>query len=681
MSGSVFLLAAAVMISAAGLRAHAVEVDARIAHPKDRDQPWDFAADFPNRAAWEDRAEALRTRVLVSQGLWPIPTKPPMQPIIHGKIQRDGYTVEKVYFASLPGHYVTGNLYRPTKPGKHPAILSPYGHWPDGRFIWQDDEKIRKELESGAEKTPEAARSPLQARCAMLARMGCVVFHYDMVGYADSKPIEHRKGFTDAEAILRLQSQMGLQTWNSIRAVDFVLGLEDVDPERIAVTGASGGATQCILLGAVDERVKASFPVVMISMNMQGGCVCENAPLLRVGTNNVELACLFAPRPQGAAAAQDWTSDFETRGLPEMKRIYGQLGAAEHVEGKFFPYPHNYNVHSREMMYGFMNRWLKLGHAEPVTEMPFEPIPPKELSVWDDEHPIPSDAVDAAGVRRWMTETSDAQLAALAKEKPAEHLQMLRSALKAMVADELPAAGEIEVVSESSPFKPAGQWDGVISRKGLGERIACRAIFPQKWSGDVLIWSHPEGRDSLKAGAIAPALDRGVAVIAIDRFDPGDHWVGSDPKVIMREPNPTYVGFALCHNRSILAERVHDLLSVVAFVRGWDKTRAVHLVGLGGAGVEALLARTIAGNAVVRAGIDLDGFSFSQVREPNDEMLLPGGLKYGSIIPYAEGRRDSTTLITHPAARTEGGEATSAVKSEGLTPRQLCEWVLNSRAD
>src|SRR5439155_13924126 len=197
-----------------------------------------------------------------------------------------------------------------------------------------------------------------------------------------------------------------------------------------------------IMLSLSDkDRVAAAFPMVMVSMNMQGGCVCENAPLLRIGTNNVELASLFAPKPQGAAAAQDWTHDFETRGLPEMKTIYGLYGAADQVEGKFLPFPHNYNLHSRELMYDFLNRALKLGLPSPVKEKPFEPIPPEQLSVYDATHPLPPDATDAAGVRRWMTKVSDEQIDSLDEKS-------LRVALEAMVVDSSPSPAEIEVSDE-----------------------------------------------------------------------------------------------------------------------------------------------------------------------------------------------------------------------------------------
>src|SRR5262245_56954005 len=167
------------------------------------------------REAWEARRTELRQQLLVALGLWPMPEKTPLNPTIHGKIDRDDYTVEKVFFASGPGHYVSGNLYRPKgKSGKLPAVLSPHGHWANGRFYDAGEAAAKKQIDSGAEQTGEGARYPLQARCATLARMGCVVFHYDMVGNADSKAIGHAAGFADPEGELRLQNAMGLQAWN-----------------------------------------------------------------------------------------------------------------------------------------------------------------------------------------------------------------------------------------------------------------------------------------------------------------------------------------------------------------------------------------------------------------------------------------------------------------------------------
>src|SRR5437763_2951785 len=158
-----------------------------------------------------------------------------------------------------------------------------------------------------------------------------------MVGYADSQQITHGEGFTDAQAELRLQSFMGLQTYNSIRALNFLLSLVDVDPNRIGVTGASGGGTQTFLLGAVDDRPTAAFPAVMVSTAMQGGCICENCSYLRVGAGNIDLAGLFAPKPLGMSGANDWTIDIETKGLPELKALYKLYRAEDQVMAKCFP--------------------------------------------------------------------------------------------------------------------------------------------------------------------------------------------------------------------------------------------------------------------------------------------------------------------------------------------------------
>src|SRR5207244_3664311 len=213
----------------------------------------------------------------------------------------------------------------------------------------------------------------------------------------------------------RLQSLMVLQTWNSIRALYFLLTLPEVDARRIGVTGASGGGTQTFMLCAVDDRPAVAFPAVMVSTAMQGGCICENCSYLRIGAGNIDLAGLFAPKPLGMSGANDWTIDIETKGLPELKKLYGLYQAEDKVMAKCFPqFGHNYNQVSRELMYNWFNKHLQLGQPEPVAEKPFEPVPPKELSVYDAEHPEPTDAVNAERLRQYLTEASDRQVAALA---------------------------------------------------------------------------------------------------------------------------------------------------------------------------------------------------------------------------------------------------------------------------
>lgn len=682
--------------------------DVRLGQPKDLNGYFPFSPPR-TREAWNDRAKQVRTQVLVATGLWPMPEKTPLNPVIHGKIERDGYTVEKVYFASMPGHYVTGNLYRPTGKGdaKRPGVLCPHGHWQNGRFYENSEANAKKEVVSGAEKTMEGARYPLQARCAQVARMGCVVFHYDMVGYADSTAIPHRTGFTDAEAELRLQSFMGLQTWNSIRALDFLASLPDVDPARIGVTGASGGGTQTFMVCAVDDRPAAAFPAVMVSTEMQGGCVCENCSYLRVGTGNIELAGLFAPKPLGMSAANDWTLEIENKGFPELKELYHLLGSEDKVAARCWPqFGHNYNQVSREMMYAWFNKHL-LGRAEEVKEEPFKPIPPKELSVYDADHPRPKDELDAKHLREKMTEAAEKQLKAL-EPKDAKSLEEFRRvvgpALRAMIGDELPKPGALEVRMGPKEVKLP---DGVtmhlaaLGRKGEGDMVPFAGVFKGKLDAGAVIWVHPDGKSSLfEKGKLAPAaqalVDKGYAVVALDTFLTGElkghPATGQPPKKGEWDGNPPYpvnrnfAGFTYGYNRPVLANRVRDVLTAVAFARDVLHANAIHLVGWEGAGPWVAAARALCGNAVARTAVDLNQFRFENIKDVADENLLPGAVKFGGVAAFLALSAPGE-VFAHNHSGTHSGELSKAAydaagakdalkrQPEKAKPNEVVEWL------
>ena len=218
----------------------------------------------------------------------------------------------------------------------------------------------------------------------------------------------------------------GLQTWNSIRAIDFIESLPDVDRTRIGVTGESGGGTQSMILGAIDDRIAACFPVVMVSTAMQGGCMCENAAYLRIGQGNIDIAAAVAPRPLGLIAADDWTKELQTKGYPDLAALYKMLGHADRFEAHFhLQFPHNYNAVNRQHMYSFMNRHLKLGLPEPIVERDYLPLDiATEATVWTAEHPKPAgEQAGLAHERRltaeW-TQASEAAMQELSENAPAE---------------------------------------------------------------------------------------------------------------------------------------------------------------------------------------------------------------------------------------------------------------------
>ena len=325
---------------------------------------------------WLGRAANLRKHILVSAGLVPMPEKTPLSPRLGEAVEGDGYTARSVVLETWPGFYLTGTLYRPASgSGPFPAVLSAHGHWADGRF-------------------EDAELASVPGRAISLARQGYVVFSYSMIGYnetADHFP--HR--FSERTYERWGFSAMGLQLWNSIRALDFLAELPDVDPERIGMTGASGGATQTLLLTAVDARIQAAAPVNMVSAHFQGGCVCENGPLLRTSADHLDIAALAAPRPLLMVSTEgDWTVNTPAVEYPAVRAVYQLLGQEDHLANVHLGYPHNYNQDSREAVYAWFARWLlgtDVGLQTP-DEAPFTVTPADTLRA---DLPAPPISVDS----------------------------------------------------------------------------------------------------------------------------------------------------------------------------------------------------------------------------------------------------------------------------------------------
>jgi hypothetical protein len=633
---------------------------------------------------WQHRAERVRRQAQVGLGLWPMPTKSPLNAVVHGRIDRGDYTIEKVYFESFPGHFVSGNLYRPKgRTGKLPGVLCPHGHWPNGRFNETGLKEIREQIAEGAERFEDGGRFPQQARCVELARMGCVVFHYDMEGYADSQqiPIQvahlYRKrrpemdtrenwGLFSVQAELHLQNVMGIQTWNSIRALDFLLGLPDVDSNRIAVTGASGGGTQTFILAAIDPRVKVAVPAVMVSTAMQGGCTCESCCYLRIGTGNIELASLIAPRPLCCIAANDWTRDIMTKGYPELRAVYGLFRAPENVMAKaLLQFPHNYNYVSRAVMYSWINRQFKLGLQDPVIEEDFKPLSIAEMTVWDAQHPRPPGGPEhERALLREMTADSAKQMAALepkgdggsAKNQAAEWRRIVGGAIDVMIGRQLPPAGAVKFDSTRTTDHDAyRETAGLIRYSAKHEELPALLLTPVgKRPRRIAIWIDADGKagmynaDGQPKPMVKMLLDAGDAVLGVDLIYQGEFLPAGAKRLekARRVNDPPNARDAACYtigyNSPVFAQRVQDVLSAISAVAGAladepvapsgaSKALPIDLIGFDGGAAWLAAAKAQAGNAVERVAVDTAGFRFADAKSIDDPDFWPGGAKYGDL--------------------------------------------------
>ncbi len=513
-----------------------------------------------SQTQWKARRKELREQLMLHTGLWPEPKRTPLKPVVTGHIEGDGYTVESVAIETFPGFRLCGSLYRPRgRKGPFPAIANPHGHWPNGRL----------QVEPDVPKAPPApgaqgqGKANLPAIGANLARQGFVVFAYDMVGYNDTDQASHNLPGS-AEAWGHGVSLLGLQTWNSLRVVDYLCSLPDVDKARIGATGASGGGTQTFLLAALDDRIKVSVPVNMVSAHMQGGCLCENGPALRIGTDNVEIAALFAPKPQLLVACTgDWTANVPTEEWPALRSVYSLYGAADRTAYVQLNYGHNYNIESREAMYAWFGRWL-LGdeNRDHFREAPL--------------------SFDTAAMRTWRSGVA----------KPTSGPQGNAAVLRAL----------IERSEAQAPAPPTDAAALAAYRKRMAPAFRRLLSLPEpaptsagRTAGGAVLLVTEAGSAAEAAGVVADIrAKRGNAATELLEL----------PAVAATAAD-LWGAYSLCYNRTPAAEAAIRIIRAASDLRSHTGKR-VRVVALRGAGPAALLARA-ASPDIAECAADLQG--------------------------------------------------------------------------
>jgi dienelactone hydrolase len=401
--------------------------------------------------------------------------------------------------------------------------------------------------------------------------------------------VPHR--FGSPEQRLWSFGPLGLQLWDSIRALDFLSSLDDVDADRIGVTGASGGGTQTFLLTAVDDRVQFASPVNMVSAIMQGGDLCENAPGLRLGTSNVEIAAMFAPKPMLLVSATgDWTRNVPKEEYPAIKKIYDLYGKGDQVEVVQIDAPHNYNRQSREAVYRFFARHNPgLSESRELTEHDIDVPMVQEMAVLSNRT-LPADAPTLDGVFAiWQKMAQD-------QNRQSQDRTFLRNRLRQTLAVETPRDVIANVDGRSI----------VLSRASKGDRVPGIWIAGKHKTTAVAIMVDPNGSTAALDSSLVKKLEQeGRSVLLPEVFQtgsaraprPGDPAVGPVPKFADDADEEASADAAAGYgkfftfNVSVDAARVQDIVSAIA----WANTlhQGVEIYASGNAAVWATFAAAV----------------------------------------------------------------------------------------
>jgi len=526
------------------------------------------------------------TRAKLRAALGDLPARTPLNPRTAGTLERDGYKVEKVVFESRPRYYVTANVYVPRKGSPpYPAVLAAVGHWGMGKSFEE-----------------------YQHLGIYLARRGYIVLVYDVPGQGERRQyfnpvlgralidpggshwfvtLEH--GYAGGQAILTGGNYASYLVWDGVRALDYLAGRDDVDKERIACTGTSGGGLQAELLSALDERIKISIPVCY------GGCNPDNPT--RPGLSSTDIDALIAPRPllmieatgdplPGVTAKQERHK--------EVGHLYQVTGQAEKTRFIIVDGPHGYTPDMYRAAYSWMSRWF---FGKTVPEESFaEPITATEPA--ENLHYTSSGEVTMSLGGETVSSLNRAHAQRLAgernKSRSAANSQQWRNDLKNRIRS------NIALDLEPAPLRPRS-----LERIDHGSFVLEKLIYysePEIYVPAVLLLPKKEGRRSAaifvneegKAGKglldryLKPLASAGHVVLSIDPRGMGE----TDPeaprssrpadfKRFVHDSESSFYYDAMRVGKTVIGMRTRDVLTAVDYLAGRPEVDASRISAIG----------------------------------------------------------------------------------------------------
>ena len=610
-------------------------------------------------AAWRRRRPEVERAFRKAIGLERLPERSPLNVRVSAPVDMGGYVIQHVIFESRPGFPVTANVYCPgtASHGKRAAILCPIGHY----------------ISAGKRA------ADVQARCIRLAQMGFVVLTYDAIGQGErlvSGNIHHEAGY----ALLPLgETIAGWMVWDSMRAIDYLLTRDDVDPERIGMTGNSGGGLNTLFTAALDDRVRAAV-VVGFTFEFNNWlkyagthCTCTHLPGMFRGMEWFEIAGLIAPRALMMLQG-DQDGIFPISGARRAghntEALYRMLGQPAQARfGELPGQPHAYSRPYREFMYGWMaGHLLHQGNGEPIAENNVRPLDEQDSRLLcDSSGSVMQHAPTVVDLAR---ERAMEMIARLPESRSAEAREAAVRWVRELTAPpELPLHYLAPGIVQGVPV--TGGWMEKISFVSEdGEPIPGLLWLPQDRSAPArtVVIVDSRGKQAVaESGFVQPLIERGLAVLAVDLRGRGET-LG-----LMRpgwNTNFRLVASQVEFGQPLAGRRAFDLMRAVDYVGTRKELAAAELsvVGLGDDALPALLAA--AQDTRIRS-LAVAGYLHSFVSQMRtmategkdwrngwNDAQLTGSLKtpeyevdFGSVIPRALASVDVPDIVALVAPR------------------------------
>ncbi len=512
---------------------------------------------FDEIATPQDLAK-LRAHVLVGlREMWgPFPAeRAPLNPRVVGSLERDEYVIDKLIFESRPRFYVTANLYRPKSPaGKSPAIVFPCGHSAEGK-----------------------AGETYQRFCMLAARYGFVTLIYDPAGQGErlqlwdeeKKASKLRPGTGEHRALgnqcyLAGLNLMGYRAWDASRAIDYLVSREDVDSQRIAMAGNSGGGMVTLQYAAFDQRIAAAFPscaVASFPAKTRALLIADPEQVLygtlARGIDHVELLSACAPKPLLIGSAiQDYVPiEAARKTYRDVQRAYRIAGAEDRVAMAETDAGHGLNQELRVRAVDWLSRWLSQTSREVVeTDIP--------LSSVDELQCTETGQVASALGSRTVVDLNQQRREEIACDRAVPTPQEIGNY-------RIEIHQKVREITRVGAFKPE-----------RGIMVADRVMEAGSFSRGLAIVLADRGKDDprIRRGVIDPILNAGYQVLALDLRG----WGESKPNPSGLRANFDWEDFfayrALEIGKPLLGQRLKDLLAI-----GPSRThrRSWTLVGVG----------------------------------------------------------------------------------------------------